>query len=115
MSQSPPKDVDPGDLFLQITAMPRPHHIVDYPKRGEDGSPIGKLAMVVLTNQETQAATAAAEKFTRKTLGDACAMPARGEPAEGYSTMFANRANVEVLLRACRRVNNISIGFFPTR
>jgi hypothetical protein len=56
---------------------------------------------------------AAAEKFTRKTLGDACAMPARGEPAEGYSTMFANRANVEVLLRACRRVNNISIGFFP--
>jgi len=69
--------------------------------------------MVVLTNQETQAATAAAEKYTRKTLGDAGALPARGEPAEGYSTMFANRASVEVLVRACRKVDNMALPFFP--
>lgn len=113
MSQAPPKGLDSEDLFLQITAMPRPHHVVDYPRKRPDGSPVGKLAMVVLTNQETQSATAAAEKFTRKTLGDQGALPARGEPSEGYSTMFANRASVEVLVRACRRVDNMALPFFP--
>ncbi len=113
MSEAPPQGIDPSDLWHQMTTMPRPHHLVDIPRVGADGKAIGQLAMVVLTNQETQAATAAAEKFTRKALREADAMPGKGEPTEGYETMFANRASIEVLVRSCRRLDNLNLPFFP--
>ena len=113
MSQPVPADVTPSELWLSITEAPRPHDLVDFPRRALDGRAVAQIAMVVLTSQETQTATLATEKWVRKAMKDASSLPGRDERSEGYPTLFENRASVEILFRCCKRADDISRPFFP--
>lgn len=113
MAQMPPTDMDAGAAWLAITEAPRPHDLVDFPRKGQDGRPVAQLALVVLTSQETQAATLATEKWVRKIMKEASSLPGREERSEGYPTLFENRASVEILFRCCKRADDLGKPFFP--
>lgn len=95
----PPKDVAPSALFVKLSG-PRPSVVVDIPRKGPDGAPVGQVAIVVLTQEELIAAAAEAERQARKLLRDD--LPKREEAHQGYDDVFQNCAAVQILFRACR-------------
>lgn len=104
----PPDDIPASKLWLKLQEMPRPSRVVDFPRIGPDGSPVGSLAMWVLTQEEQMICSAAAEEFTRRVLKD-------GRKEElGYDAVYSNAACVEILYRACRDPEDIKRPAFPT-
>ena len=108
-----PSEISPSDLWAQITQMPRPHRIVDFPRKGLDGQPLGQVALRVLTQEEAQLATAFTEQRVRRLLKEKEAMPGSGEPSQGYSILFDTWASCETLFRCTRKVDDINQPFFP--
>lgn len=104
----PPKDIHPSQLWLKLQEQPRPSKVVDFPRRGPDGEPIGQLRIRILTQEEQMICAAAAEEVARKHLKD-------GKKEElGYERLYADAVCVEVLFRACRDVDDPERAAFPT-
>jgi hypothetical protein len=95
-------------LWGQLQAMPRPHRLIDFPRTGPDGQPVGKIAMFVLTQEEQMICAAAAEKFAKEKLKDS------KKDDIGYETLYANASVVEILYRACKDSENIDRPAFPS-
>lgn len=96
---------EPVELWAELTKYPRPHKIVDFPrKKPGTQEPICQLAMVVLTQSESMAANAQAEKTARRLLKDAA--PQKGETSRGYDELFQSAACSEVLVRACKKADD---------
>jgi hypothetical protein len=116
MAQMPPSesDLSARDLWAQITAIPRPHRIVDFPRNGPDGKPIAQFAMMVLTQDESMLATASTERWVKKLLKDNGCLPGKDEVSGGYHVLFENRASLEILFRSAKRIDDLSKPFFPT-
>ncbi len=110
---APPADIPPGDLFLQITAMPRPNRLVPFPRKKEDGTPVCEVSMWVMTQHEKMSASAATEKWTREQLKDSLAKS--NEARRGYDDLYSNRACVEILFRCCRHPADLTKPFFRTQ
>ncbi len=111
--QMPPSNIDPSDLWAQITAMPRAHKIVKSPLKLPDGSE-AEMIMQVLTQEEAQLCTIETERFTRKMLKDSnTAMPKSDEKSEGYNNLYETRCAAEILFKACRQIKDINKPFFP--
>jgi len=108
----PPKDVAASSLFLKLTSVTRPHRITEIPRKGPDGKPVGEVALVVLTQEEMNAAAAEAERRTRKLLG--ADIPKKEEAQAGYADVYNNLAAIEILFRACRDVDDTSKNAFRT-
>lgn len=110
-SHGPPKDIDPSDLWSQITTMPRAHRVVDFPKYDKNGSPLGQIAIVVLTGDEVQAASMNAEKFIRKACKDAFGeVPKADEMSGSFQSMHNTRATSEILFRSCKKADQCEPG-----
>lgn len=108
----PPADIPPDALWMQITAMPRPTRLVDFPRKDPiTGEPMATLVMQVLTQEEWMSCAADAEKFTRELLKNA---PKNDEARRGYDSVYDNAASLEILFRACRREKDPKIHFFPS-
>ena len=100
------------DLWAKITALPRPHRIVDFPRKTEDGEAICQVAIWVLSQEEQMAAASASEVLTRKLLGKD--VPRHEDAREGYHDVYQNAASIEVLFRACRHPEDLKRPFFPS-
>jgi hypothetical protein len=112
LTNKPPENIPPNELFLKLSAMPRAHRTVDLPRLDPmTGEPVGQIIMQVLTQAEQMRTLAAAETVTRKMLKDA--MPGEGEAKQGYTDLFRNAAAVEVLYAVCRDAKDITRPFFP--
>lgn len=83
--------------------MPRPYKLVDYPRNGADGKPIGQVAIWVLTQEEQMVCSTEAERFTRDKLKGT----EINRESFGYDAVYSNEACVQILFRACRDVNDI--------
>jgi len=105
-------------LWERLCAMPRPHKVVDFPRRDENGELIknAQIAMWVLTQGEQEEAAARAEQRARDLLKT-------GKPGESslstadirQSDVYRNCAADELLYRACRNLApNLKTPFFPT-
>ena len=109
MSHSPPKDIDPTDLWAQITTLPRAHRVAPFPRNGPDGLPVGTVAIVVLEGDEVQLSNINAEKHARaeykRIVGE---MPKRDEAGDAFSKAFNARATREILFRACKKSHECS-------
>lgn len=99
------------DLWARLCEMPRPSKVVDFPRKGPDGEPVGKLAIWVLTQEEQSAAAAAAQNLTTKLVKES---PKRGDVSQGYDDVYANVAAAELLFRACRKAGDITKPAFPS-
>ena len=62
----PPKDVEASELFLKLQERPRPSEVIDYPRLGPDGEPVGTVRIQVLTMTERQAALRRALAWCKK-------------------------------------------------
>lgn len=95
-------------LWSKLQEMPRPHRLIDFPRTGPDGKPVGQVAMFVLTQEEQMICAAAAEKFAKEKLKD----PKKDEI--GYETLYSNASVVEILFRACKDADDTTRPAFPS-
>ncbi len=101
-----------SELWLALTQVPRPHKRVEIPRclPGTNIS-IGEVFMTPLTQEETMACNAEADRFTKKLLQDP---QKRDEANLGYQHTFANEVALQILSRVCRDVNDIARPAFPS-
>lgn len=104
----PPKDIPASQLWLKLQELPRPSKLVDFPRKGEDGEPVGQLAIRILTQEEQMICSIAAEKSARDHLKEA------KRDDLGYERFYTDAVCVEVLYRACRDPEDPSRPAFPT-
>ena len=106
--QLPPKDTEPSVLFAKLSATPRPHRIIELPRKDPvSGESIGRVAMVILTQNETILAGAEAEKRTRKLLGEG--LPKKDDAQLGYEEVYGNLVAAEILFRACKDADDTAL------
>jgi hypothetical protein len=91
--------------------MPRPHELVDFPRKGPDGQPICRVAIQVLSQEEHMAASAETDRYTKRLLKE---LPKDNEARRGYDDIYNNQAAIEILFRACRKPDDVAKPFFPT-
>lgn len=104
----PPTDIPASELWLKLAQKERPSKLVDFPRKGEDGKPVGQLRIRILTQEEKLASASAAEKLVREHLKDA------KKDDLGYERAFADAFTVEVLFRACRDETDEKRSTFPS-
>ncbi|MBS2017192.1 MAG: hypothetical protein JST00_30185 [Deltaproteobacteria bacterium] len=110
----PPPNIPPSELWSALQQMPRPYRVVDFPRKREDGTPIGQLAIWVLTPAEQIAANLAAERIIREAVKASLPKEALTEKdLLGYQVAFTNAAQIEILLRACRDASDVTRPAFP--
>lgn len=108
----PPENIEPNELWAALTALPRPHRLVDVPRYlpGTRES-VGQVAVWPLTQEEQMACNAEADRFTKELLKD----PQKKDEANlGYHHTFSNETAVQVLWRACRDPKNLERSAFPS-
>ncbi len=104
----PPTDVPASDLWLKLSSAERPFEVVDFPREGADGKPIGQIAIWVLKQSEVRAARAEANKSAKQILGESTKnvdwLTAfdRIEQTQAYRDALT----CELLFRCCRRPEN---------
>jgi hypothetical protein len=105
----PPDDLSPQDLWAKIMEMPRPHEVIDFPRTDlVTGKPLGKVALWILTQEESMSCIRAAAAFVKDALKDA-------KPGDaGYADLYRNQSTIEVLSRACRKADNLDHPLFPS-
>lgn len=108
----PPKDANASELFILLSSEARQHRIIDLPRKRPDGTSVGQVAMVALTQEENIIAAAEAERKARKLLKDDIAK--KDEVASGYLDAYNNLAAVEVLFLACKRHDDPKRNAFST-
>jgi hypothetical protein len=109
----PPENISPSELWVQLTQMPRPHRVVDFPRKDHvTGNAVGQIAIWPLTQEESMVCQKAAEVYARSMLKEY--LPKKDDAQEGYLNLYRNAAAVEVLARACRRVENLKLPTFPS-
>lgn len=97
MNQEPNVE-DACALWAEIVKQPRPHRVVDFPRKRPDGTPIGTVALIVLTQGDNMASAAEAEKTTRKITAQ--------DKGETSREVYTLAVNCEVLFRACKDPND---------
>lgn len=107
----PSDNISPSELFLALTKVPRPHRIVDFPRKGPDGKPLGEIAITILSQEQQMEAAANAERYARKILKE---VPKSEEARRGYDDIYTNAAACEILFKACRDKDDPKKQLFPT-
>lgn len=100
----------PRELFAELSAMPRPHRVVDFPRKHPvTGEPVGQVALWPLTQTEQIHSAIAADKLIREHF--------QGIDANrtlGYEASYSNAVCVEILWRACRNPRDLDRPAFPS-
>ncbi len=108
----PPEDVEASDLWIALTALPRPHRIVPMPRNMPGtNEPVGELAMWPLSQEEHHMSNAAAEETVKRMLKET---PKKDDANFGYKNLFENEIAVQQLWRACRDPKNLERPAFPS-
>lgn len=106
----PSENISPAQLWAEITACPRPHRIIDFPrKRPGTELPFCEVALLVLTPAEQVRAAVAADKYVKAQIGTAKA----GDSSKGYDQVYENAAGVETLYQCIRVADDLGKHFFP--
>ena len=97
----PNPDISPSEYWAELTKQPRPHKVIDFPrKKPGTNEAICQIAIVVLTQSEQMHAAANATRRTRKLIADETSKPNEWPPSaqEIYQSAIAN----EVLYLSCK-------------
>jgi hypothetical protein len=102
----PPKDVEPSALFLKLKEAPAPSEVVDFPRVGADGEPIGQVRIQVLRTPQHQQASIRGQKWL-ETIIKQNKLEGQALPDTPIGEALGNRIAQEVLAMACVSVNPI--------
>lgn len=96
--------IEPTELWLALTAIPRPTREVPLPRNlPATDEPVGFVTMWPLTQEEQMLANAEADRWTKALLKD----PQKKDDANlGYQHTYTNEVAVQVLYLACRDPNS---------
>ena len=95
-----------SDLFDKIFQKERPSIVVPFP--GYDDV---EIALVILTQSETQAAQAGAQKLVDRLFKDSTNRTFDA----GYKEVYNSASAQEILYRACKDPNDLKKPFFPSK
>lgn len=111
-SKAPPEQIEASELWLALTAIPRPHRLVPLPRNlpGTD-VPVGDVAVWPLSQEEHHMSTVAADAEVRKLMKD---LPKKDEASIGYQNLHANEIAVQQLWRALRDPKDVSKPLAPS-
>lgn len=103
MPSNPPDDVKPGALWLKLTEQPAPTEVVDFPRTGNNGKPIGQIRIRVLDDEQIE--------LCRKRVLDGLARNVHTDSAEKQQgpiqrEIIADATAREILCMACVSVEN---------
>lgn len=119
MDNFPPRDSEPSELFAKLSSTEWPFELVDFPRKGPDGKPVGQVAMRVISAFDCEQAQADATKYVREKLRvEAVGLPGSRGPASfvesdhGYQELWNNELAVQLLSRACMRPNSPKVYAF---
>lgn len=104
---NPPADIPASELWLKLSSRDRPSKLVDFPRMDENGTPVGRLRIRVLTQEEQMSCSVAAEKTVKDHMKDST------KDDLGYERLFSDAYCVEILFRACRDENDVNRALFP--
>lgn len=62
----PPADEQPSALFSKLLEMPRPTQVIDFPRKDEQGNPVGTVRIQILTAKEHDQARELAHNALKK-------------------------------------------------
>lgn len=111
----PPKNVSPSDLWQKITERPRPTIDVDFPRKGVDGEPVGRLKLWILTESELHWCRANAEKTAREYLRDPEDPKAVADrTGYGFQDIYYEELNIQLVSQAARDVQDPKFPAFPS-
>ncbi|MBX3208421.1 MAG: hypothetical protein KF764_25470 [Labilithrix sp.] len=107
----PPENIDPSALWLQLSEMPRPRRVVDYPRTDPvTGKPIGRVVLQPLSGMEAKSAAIEAGRRTTQAMKT----PRKEDAAYDYDTVYSNESTYQILFRAVTREEAPGVGFFPS-
>jgi hypothetical protein len=115
-SNMPNPEIPKSQLFLDLQMLPRPHRIVDYPRKFPAGHPkagqtVGQVAIRPLTQEEQFNAAKNADKFAREHMGE---RPKNGEVTGSYFDVYNNSLAMWMVCYGCRDPKNLDYAIFPT-
>lgn len=101
----PPDNIPPDALWVQLSTMPRPQRVVDYPRIDPAADrPVGKITIRVLSQAELMSAAAAAELYATTILKKE---QKSGVFSKAYEDIYNNESTVQILWRAVYRAKQI--------
>lgn len=102
-----------ASLWKQITRVPHPGRLVDFPRRDiKTGEPITQCFVRVLSLDELQECNAAAEVYAKRQLKDL--RIEKGSRADGYANLFSDEICVQILCKAVREPEEPHGALFPS-
>jgi hypothetical protein len=113
----PPQDVEPAALLRKLMDSRPPNEVIDYPRKDDDGAPVGQLALRILTPDEIENATANAEAHVRRKLQSASKDrhdAAKQVNQQAWQELFESARAIELLYVACRVHDDLSKTLFNT-
>lgn len=113
---SPPADVRASELFRKLADTVPPHEILPFPRKDEDGQPVGHYWLRVLPQREIDDAAVEAERYVRKRMRDGGDADLDGVKPnqEAWREVFGSALMVELVFRACRDKDNAALPLFPS-
>lgn len=106
----PDAEVSRSELFRRIADKAPPFQILPFPRKDDDGEPIGHYRLQVLRQRDIDQAAAEAERYVRKAMQDGSDKPNQ----EAWREVFDSALMVELVFRACRDKDDASRPLFPS-
>jgi len=106
----PPKDLDGADLFQALLEAAQPSDVVDYPRAGPDGHPIGKVRIMLLRQEDHDRARTEAQHYVLSLLKSVQDKSMRDTmfSSDGMTAILGDATARSLLARACRTVEPIA-------
>lgn len=106
----PNLSISPAQLWVEITKLPRPSRIIDFPRLNTDGKPLCQIMLTVLSPTEQIQCVVEAERYVNSKLG----ITKIDERASGYKTVFDTASATECLFLSARSADDVGVKFFPS-
>lgn len=106
----PVSEVSRSELFRRISDKSPPFEILPFPRKDDDGEPIGHYRLQVLRQRDIDQAAAEAERYVRKAMQDGSDRPNQ----EAWREVYDSALMVELTFRACRDKEDASQPLFPS-
>lgn len=100
----PPADIPASELWRKLSEAPRPSIVIDFPRKGPDGEPLGKLRVQVLTLDQHDEARLRAHTW----LKDKKKIPSEDVRGPSIQEVYGDAVARELLAMACLSVEPIA-------
>lgn len=107
----PPYDISPEDLWSKIIETPRPIMHINFPRLDQDSKPVDRLTLTILTKEDFHRAQLNVAYETNQLLKQ---YQLTNSTSDMVENLKITQYHHEILLKCCRKYNDINKSFFPS-